>query len=112
LRRRTALGFARVFHKRRRAKLGIAKSHFVEWNGKPVASVKTGFSSGVRIAGLDVTTGNVTPHTLRHKLGACDPLSLLTFSSTNETTNATFFWGEPDRYERPALLPQSRVDRL
>ena len=53
-------------HLRRWARLGIAKSHFVEWNGKPVASVKTGFASGVRIAGLDVATGNVTPHTLRH----------------------------------------------
>jgi hypothetical protein len=31
-----------------------------------VASVKTGFASGVRIAGLNVATGNVTPHTLRH----------------------------------------------
>jgi hypothetical protein len=53
-------------HLRRWSRLGIAKSHFVEWNGKPVASVKTGFGSAVRIAGLDVTVGNVTPHTLRH----------------------------------------------
>jgi hypothetical protein len=30
-----------------------------------VSSVKTGFGSAVRIAGLDVTVGNVTPHTLR-----------------------------------------------
>ena len=37
----------------------------MEWNGKPVASVKTGFASAVRIAELDVATGNVTPHTLR-----------------------------------------------
>jgi integrase len=53
-------------HLRRWARLGIAKSYFVEWNGRPVASVKTGFASGVRIAGLDVSAGNVTPHTLRH----------------------------------------------
>jgi hypothetical protein len=53
-------------HLRRWARPGIAKSHFVEWNGKPVASIKTGFASGVRLAQLDVTTGNVTPHTLRH----------------------------------------------
>ena len=53
-------------HLRRWSRLGIAKSHFVEWNGKPVASVKTGFASAVRIAELDVATGNVTPHTLRH----------------------------------------------
>jgi len=53
-------------HLRRWSRLGIAKSHFVEWNGKPVSSVKTGFASAVRIAKLDVTIGNVTPHTLRH----------------------------------------------
>jgi integrase len=47
-------------------RLGIAKSHFVEWNSNSVASVKTGFASGVRIARLDVAAGNVTPHTLRH----------------------------------------------
>jgi len=53
-------------HMRRWTRLGIAKSHFVEWNGRPIASVKTGFASGVRLAGLDVTIGNITPHTLRH----------------------------------------------
>jgi integrase len=31
-----------------------------------VLSVKTGFASGLRLAGLDLTIGNVTPHTLRH----------------------------------------------
>jgi integrase len=53
-------------HLRRWSRLGIAQSHFVEWHGKPVSSVKTGFASAVRIAGLDVATGKVTPHTLRH----------------------------------------------
>jgi integrase len=53
-------------HLRRWSRLGISKSHFVEWNGKPVSSVKTGFGSAVRIAGLDVNVGNVTPQTLRH----------------------------------------------
>src|SRR3982074_1775902 len=51
---------------KRWVRLGMARSHFVEWNSKPVSSVKTGFGSAVRIAGLDVTVGNVTPHTLRH----------------------------------------------
>jgi integrase len=50
---------------RRWSRFGISKSHFVEWNGKPVASVKTGFASAVRLAKLDVKVGNVTPHTLR-----------------------------------------------
>jgi integrase len=53
-------------HMRRWARLGIAKNYFVEWQGKPVASVKTGFAPAVRIAGLNLTVGNVTPHTLRH----------------------------------------------
>jgi integrase len=53
-------------HLRRWSRLEISKSHFVEWNGKPVSSVKTGFGSAVRIAGLDTSVGNVTPHTLRH----------------------------------------------
>jgi integrase len=53
-------------HLRRWGRLGISQNYFVEWGGKPVASVKTGFASAVRIAGLDVTVGNVTPHTLRH----------------------------------------------
>lgn len=39
------------------------KTHFIEWNGKPVASVKVGFASAVRLAGLE---GKVHPHTLRH----------------------------------------------
>ncbi|MFC4922431.1 MULTISPECIES: tyrosine-type recombinase/integrase [Bradyrhizobium] len=54
-------------HLRRWSRLGIAQSHFVEWNGRPVASVKTGFASAVHLAKLDVTIGNVTPHTLRHR---------------------------------------------
>ncbi|WP_082479266.1 site-specific integrase [Methylobacterium sp. Leaf102] len=39
------------------------ESHFIEWRGKPVKSVKTGFKSAVRLAGLE---GKVHPHTLRH----------------------------------------------
>ena len=36
---------------------------FVEFNGKPVGSVKKGFKSAVDLAKLP---GKVTPHTLRH----------------------------------------------
>ena len=50
-------------HLRRWHRLGIAKQHFVEFNGKPVKSVKTAFKSAVTLAGL---TGRITPHTLRH----------------------------------------------
>jgi integrase len=56
----------RLVHIRRWARRGIAKNYFVELRGKPVASVKTGLASAVRIAGLDLAVGNVTPHTLRH----------------------------------------------
>ena len=50
-------------HMRRWHALGIAKDHFVEWNGKPVKSVKVAFESAVAKAGLDP---GITPHTLRH----------------------------------------------
>ncbi|WP_340322161.1 tyrosine-type recombinase/integrase [Chelatococcus albus] len=50
-------------HMRRWKDKKIAATHFVEWNGKPIASVKTGFARAVGLAKLE---GNVTPHTLRH----------------------------------------------
>lgn len=53
-------------HLRRWHRLGIARSHFVEWNGKPVKSVKTGFKTAVGLARLSLDEGNVSPHTLRH----------------------------------------------
>jgi integrase len=50
-------------HLRRWERLGIAKRAVVEWNGKPIRSVRKGFAAAVRAAGLDST---VTPHVLRH----------------------------------------------
>jgi integrase len=50
-------------HMRRWVRRGIVTSHFVEWNGAPVRSVKTAFNRAVKLAGL---RGRVTPHTLRH----------------------------------------------
>ena len=50
-------------HLNRWWKKGIVRDHFVEWNGRPVKSVKTAFASAVRLAGID---GDVSPHTLRH----------------------------------------------
>jgi integrase len=41
----------------------IIENCFVEFNGKPVKSVKKGFKSAVVLAGL---IGKVSPHTLRH----------------------------------------------
>lgn len=53
-------------HLRRWHRLGIITTHFIEWNGKPVKSVKNGFRRAVKLAELSLKDGNVTPHTLRH----------------------------------------------
>jgi integrase len=50
-------------HMRRWVRRGVIGSHFVEWHGAPVSSVKTAFRRAVALAGL---WGKVTPHTLRH----------------------------------------------
>jgi integrase len=50
-------------HMRRWARQKLIAECFVEFNGKPVASVKKGFKSAVGLARLE---GKVTPHTLRH----------------------------------------------
>jgi len=50
-------------HIRRWQELGVSKEYLVEYHGLPVKSVKTGFASAVKLAGLD---GRITPHTLRH----------------------------------------------
>jgi integrase len=49
-------------HLRRWQRLGIAREHFVEWRGRAVVSVKTGFASAVEAAGIE----HASPHTLRH----------------------------------------------
>ena len=50
-------------HLRRWKDRKLIATCFVEFNGKPVASVKKGFGRAVGLAGL---AGKVTPHTLRH----------------------------------------------
>jgi integrase len=50
-------------HMRRWRDRKIAAVHFVEWNGKPVTSVRKGFRHATHLARLD---GKVTPYTLRH----------------------------------------------
>jgi integrase len=54
-------------HLERWQRLGIATHAVVEWNGKPVRSVRKGFTAAVKAAGLP-TTGpdRITPHVLRH----------------------------------------------
>ena len=51
-------------HLRRWHRLGIAKQAVVEWNGKPVRSVRKAFAAAVQAAGLDGL--GITPHALRH----------------------------------------------
>jgi integrase len=50
-------------HMRRWAARGLARKAVVEWNGKPVESVRKGFAAAVQAAGLGA---DVTPHILRH----------------------------------------------
>ena len=50
-------------HVRRWACLGTVNDYFVEWNGKPVCSIKVGYKRAIALAGL---LGKITPHTLRH----------------------------------------------
>ncbi len=50
-------------HMRRWKRLELFRTHFVEFNGVPVASVKTAFRRAVKLAGLE---GKVSAHTLRH----------------------------------------------
>jgi integrase len=54
-------------HLRRWRDKGIAKQHFVEFNGQPVKSVKTAFKRAVALSKL---MGKVSPHTLRHTAAA------------------------------------------
>jgi integrase len=50
-------------HLRRWKRLGIARHAVVEWNGKPVASVRKSFAAAVKAAGID---RHITPHICRH----------------------------------------------
>jgi integrase len=50
-------------HMRRWTAQGLIKEHFVEFNGRPVKSVKTAFKRAVELAGLEAPA---SPHTLRH----------------------------------------------
>lgn len=57
------IGARLLSHLRRWARTRQIASHVVEWAGKPVASIKTGFGRAVEKAGLG---DGVSPHTLRH----------------------------------------------
>ena len=50
-------------HLRRWTAKGIAREHFVEWNGRPFQTVTTSIETAVRLAKVP---GKVTPQTWRH----------------------------------------------
>jgi integrase len=50
-------------HLRRWKQLGIARHAVVEWNGKPIASVRKSFAAAANAAGID---RHITPHICRH----------------------------------------------
>jgi integrase len=50
-------------HLRRWHDRGIAKQHFVEFNGQPIKSVKTAFKTALSLSKLE---GKISPHTLRY----------------------------------------------
>ncbi len=52
-----------LVHLRRWKRRGIAKHAVVEWNGKPIASVRKSFAAAAKAAGID---RHITPHILRH----------------------------------------------
>lgn len=54
-------------HLRRWHQRGIATHAVIEWNGKPVRSVRRGFAAAVKAAGLPLAgPDRITPHVLRH----------------------------------------------
>jgi len=55
--------FRLLAHLRRWHRIDPEAKHFVEYNGRPITSVKTAFKSAVRLAGLGP---GISPHTLRH----------------------------------------------
>jgi integrase len=50
-------------HMRRWVDREVIQDYFVEWNGKPVHSIKVGFKRAVALSRI---SGTVVPHTLRH----------------------------------------------
>ena len=58
-------------HLRRWERLGIAKQAVVEWNGKPVRSVRKAFAAAVQAAGLDKHGSHRTFCAIRRRPGRC-----------------------------------------
>jgi integrase len=87
-------------HLRRWQRLGIATYSVIEWNGKPVRSVRKGFAAAVEAANLDK---HVTPHVLRHTAATwamqngADPWQTAGYlGMTVETLEAVYGHHHPD----------------
>lgn len=50
-------------HLRRWRRLGIIETHLIEWNGRPVSSIRKGLASAEAASGIEK---HVTPHVFRH----------------------------------------------
>lgn len=55
-----------LVHMRRWRRMNPDMQYFVEWQGKPVKSIKTGFARVLTLAAIDGSYGSVSPHTFRH----------------------------------------------
>jgi len=103
-------------HMRRWQRLGVARHAVVEWNGKSVESVRKGFKSAARSAGLV----GVTPHVLRHtaatwlmQAGVSVWNAAGFLGMTPETLQRVYGHHHPD-YQREAVeaLGRQNGDRL
>src|SRR5262249_39277701 len=98
-------------HLRRWQRLGIAEQAVVEWNGKPIRSVRKAFAAAVKTVGLDAPGARITPHVLRHTAatwamqGGGDLWQIAGFlGMTVEMLERVYGHHHPD-YQRPPLRP-------
>ena len=88
-------------HLRRWNRLGIAKHAVVEWNGKPVASVRKSFEAAVSAAGIG---RHITPHILRHTAATwanaewCRPLATGRLARNEPRDLGARVWASPPRF--------------
>jgi integrase len=102
-------------HLRRWHRVGASRVAVVEWNGRSIGSVRKGFASAVRAAGLN--PNEITPHTLRHTAATwlmqngTDPVKAAEYLGMSEATLlANYFHLHPD-YQSEAVDAFSRKRR-
>jgi integrase len=104
-------------HMRRWGRLGIARHAVIEWNGKPVKSVRKSFTAAVIAAGLDPK--EVTPHVLRHtaatwmvQRGIKLARAAEYLGMTEEVLRTTYYHESPDYQAETAAAIDKRLARL